>query len=95
MVTLSQPTAAASEQPAALAEVANLKQMHDTGLPLCLPDLQGDPDGLKMPAAAWQRSYVGAPLRHKDQTLGFLNLNTTQPNFYTPHHATLLQAFAD
>ncbi len=77
-----------------VAEVPNLKRMVDTGQPICIPDPQIDPDWLKIPEVAWQRSYAGAPLRHKDQTLGFLNLNSTQPNFYTSRHAELLQAFA-
>jgi PAS domain S-box-containing protein len=72
----------------------NLRYMAATGQPTCLPDTQADPDWLKIPEVAWERSYAGAPLRHKDQTLGFLNLTSTRPNFYTARHAEVLQSFA-
>jgi PAS domain S-box-containing protein len=77
-----------------IAEIRSLKYMYETGQPICLADPQADPTWLKVPEVAWQRSYAGAPLRHKDQTLGFLNLSSTQPNFYTPQHVELLQTFA-
>jgi len=78
-----------------VADVPNLKYMHDTGRPMCLADTQSDHTWLKIPVLHWQRSYAGAPLRHKDQTLGFLNLSSAAPDFYTPRHAAILQAFAD
>jgi len=38
---------------------------------------------------------VGAPVRDKGVVIGFLNLDSTTPNFFTQQHANLLQAFAD
>lgn len=77
-----------------VGETPNLKHMAETGQPICLPDTQANPEWLKFPEVAWQRSYAGAPLRHQDRTLGFLNLNSTQLNFYTPQHAEVLLSFA-
>jgi PAS domain S-box-containing protein len=77
-----------------IADTPNLLYMRETGLPICIPDIGADDRWLEMPEVTWQRSYAAAPLRHKHQTLGFLNLTSTRPNFYTPQHAELLQAFA-
>ena len=77
-----------------VTEVPNLRHMMESGQPLCVPDTQADTTWLKLPEVAWQRSYAGAPLRHQDHTLGFLNLNSTQPNFYTQQHAEVLLSFA-
>lgn len=41
------------------------------------------------------RSYAGAPIRVRGQIIGFLNLNSHQPGFFTPADAERLQAFAD
>ncbi len=39
-------------------------------------------------------SYVGAPIHIKGEVIGYLNLNSTTPGFYTPLQAQQLQAFA-
>jgi PAS domain S-box-containing protein len=77
-----------------IAEVPGLKIMTETGQPLCLTDTATDPAWVHFPETAWQRSYAGAPLRHRERTLGFLNLYSTRPNFYTPQHAEVLLSFA-
>ena len=43
----------------------------------------------------WLKSYLGVPIRVKGVTLGFLNLNSTTPDFYCEEHAKKLQVFAD
>ena len=77
-----------------VADTPNLKQMQDTGQPVCVPDLQANPNWLHIPAGEWQCSYAGAPLIYRGHTLGFLNLTSIKPNFYTPAQADQLLVFA-
>lgn len=77
-----------------VTNTANLKQMWETGRPVCIPDLQADPHWLQIPDGAWQCSYAGAPLVYQGHTLGFLNLSSITPDFYTPAHADQLLVFA-
>ena len=77
-----------------VADTPNLKQMQDTGQPVCVPDLQDNSHWLQIPGGEWQRSYAGAPLIYRGNTLGFLNLTSVTPDFYTPAHADQLLAFA-
>jgi signal transduction histidine kinase len=41
------------------------------------------------------RSYIGAPIIRDDEVIGFINLDSTHPNFFQPEHAERLKAFAD
>jgi PAS domain S-box-containing protein len=41
------------------------------------------------------RSWMGVPLIARDQLIGILRLDHTQPNFYTEERAHLVMAFAD
>lgn len=81
-----------------VGEVANLRRMRDTGRPILVPDTELDPDWVQLvQSAAGQqmRSYLGAPIKIKRQVVGFINLNSLQPYFFTRSHALGLQVFAD
>ena len=78
-----------------VSEVPNLKSMIDRGEPLVVPDTRSSPDWVDFDTSSWIRSYASAPIRHKGKTIGFLNLNSSQPGFYALDHAQRLQAFAD
>jgi diguanylate cyclase (GGDEF)-like protein len=69
--------------------------MIETGQPLVLPDLHAYKDWVDRPESRWVHSYAGAPIRSRGQTIGFLHLESTTANFFTPIHAERLQAFAD
>ena len=43
----------------------------------------------------WRRSYVGAPIRLRGEVIGFLNVASETPGFYSAEQAQRLQAFAD
>jgi PAS domain S-box-containing protein len=48
------------------------------------------------PSPAWfWHSYVGVPIRLQDEVLGFINLGSIIPYFFTPVHADRLEAFAE
>ncbi|MCG2690623.1 MEDS domain-containing protein, partial [Candidatus Parcubacteria bacterium] len=77
-----------------LDDTATLHHMVETGKPLIIPDTQTYPQWVDIPETRWIRSYAGVPIRVKGKTVGFLNLDSVTPGFYTPAHAERLQAFA-
>ena len=76
-------------------DVPNLRRMAETGQPMAIPDTHADPQWLNLPVTRWIRSYAAAPIRIKGQVIGFLNLDSATPNFYSQAHAERLRAFAD
>jgi PAS domain S-box-containing protein len=73
----------------------NLRTMLESGEPLAISDTEAYPDWVQMPESDWIRSYAGAPIRARDEVIGFLNLDRAEPNSFSPRHARRLQAFAD
>jgi PAS domain S-box-containing protein len=41
------------------------------------------------------RSWMAVPLSHQEQTIGMLTLSSSEPNYYTPRHASLALAIAN
>jgi PAS domain S-box-containing protein len=78
-----------------VAEVAGFRYMLESGRPLCIADTHADSMWAQYADAVWQNSYVAAPIRIKDQTIGFLNLDSTTAGFFTALQADALAAFAD
>ncbi len=78
-----------------VADVPNMRQMAATGQPFIIADTKAYPGWVDIPETRWVRSYVGAPIRIKGQAVGFLNLNSATPGFFTAGHAESLLAFAD
>jgi len=62
---------------------------------LMVSDTEADPNWVSLPVTAWIRSYVCAPIINQNQVIGILNLDSATPNFFQPHHAERLIAFAD
>ncbi len=71
-----------------------LQRMFHQGEPL----LQADTDGLAewsaRPELSWVHSYLGAPLRARGRTFGFINLVSATPRGFTEVHTRRLQAIA-
>lgn len=76
-----------------LREAVNLRQMIETGAPLVIPDTERYPGWIQAPEVAWLRSYVGAPIVARGVVVGFLNIDSATPNFFTPADAATLHAF--
>ncbi len=78
-----------------VTELANLRQMVETGQPVVVPSL----DAANSP---WQRfddqgvmqSYVGAPISWDERVIGFIHVESTTPGFFSETHANRLRAFA-
>lgn len=77
-----------------LHRVGHYQEMMRTRRAVSISETYTDPRWLKL-GADWIASYVGAPLCVRDEVIGFLNLDSATPRFYTAAHAEDLQAFAD
>jgi len=78
-----------------VAETYSLRVMRDTGRPLIIPDVTQEERWQQLPPLDWARSFAGAPIRLKEQLIGFLYVLSDAPNEYTARHAERLQTFAD
>ena len=74
--------------------VRTLQKMLTTGETILIPDTRQDPDWKTLETSAWIRSYASAPLQIRHQVIGFLNVNSNQPNFFSEETTRRLQAFA-
>jgi diguanylate cyclase (GGDEF)-like protein len=72
----------------------SLRAMVETRQPTIIPDVRSSPDWTEHPKVDWICSYAGAPICKRDEVIGFLNLDSATPNFFTAEHASRLQAFA-
>ena len=72
----------------------NLKEMLETRQPSIVPDVLNNPVWKSNSQMDWIRSYAGVPICRRDEVIGFLNLDSSTPNFFTAAHARRLQAFA-
>ena len=77
-----------------LDEVPSLRRLVESRQPQLIADTYHDPQWIHVPATRWIRSYVAAPIEHKGRILGVLELSSSQPNFFTPKHASHLHLFA-
>jgi len=78
-----------------ISEVPNLQQMVETGEPMVIPDTTTYQDWVHVPVQEWLRSYAAAPIVVRGEVIGFLNVDSATPGFFTLVHAESLRAFAD
>lgn len=69
--------------------------MFATGLPSLISYTEQNSSWIHHHTTQWVQSYVAAPIRSHGKVIGFLNLDSTTPGFFTERHAQRLQAFAD
>ncbi len=77
-----------------MTEYVNLVEMARTGKPLVIPDTATHPDWIRQKGWEWVRSYMGAPIRLADSTIGFLMVDGTRPGQFSIADARRLEAFA-
>jgi signal transduction histidine kinase/FixJ family two-component response regulator len=78
-----------------IPELANLQYMVENKRPVVIPDITAANDWIQVPTQDWLRSYAGAPIIVRDEVIGFLNVDSATPNFFTPDHIVPLRTFAD
>jgi len=78
-----------------MGSLSGVARMMATRSATLLPDTDADPEWEPIGEQIWINSYAGAPLRVHGEIIGFLNVNSTTPGFFTQLHAERLLAFAD
>ena len=63
--------------------------------PLIMADAQADPRFEKWKGSELIRGWLGIPMIAQDRVIGFVNLDSHQPNVFTEREATLVQTFAN
>ena len=75
--------------------VSNLRAIVESGQPMVIPDVGAYPGWAKVPGLPKSISYVGAPIRRGEKTIGFLHLESKRLGFFTALHAERLGIFAN
>ncbi|GAG43871.1 unnamed protein product, partial [marine sediment metagenome] len=78
-----------------IPDVPGLQQMMESGEPMVIPDTATYPDWVRVPVTEWLRSYAAAPVIVRGEVIGFLNVDSATPGFFTQAHVETLRAFAD
>jgi PAS domain S-box-containing protein len=77
-----------------ISEMSTLQRMVGTGEPIVIPDTNADPGWVDAPAQRWLRSYASAPIVVRGRVIGFLNVDSAVPGFFSQVHLEPLSAFA-
>ena len=89
-----QETPAAVETSRRLDDLPLMQRMLYSGCGLVISELDGKHGAHNVPFMKEMRSYAGAPIRHRGETIGFLHVGSLTPGFYTSDHLKWLNAFA-
>jgi PAS domain S-box-containing protein len=76
-------------------EAPVLRQIHETGELVIVPDTAAYEGWIDRPETRWLRSLASAPIRVQDEVIGFLNVDSATPGFFHQDHADSLRAFAN
>jgi len=63
--------------------------------PIIIQDVRNDNQFEKQKDTEYIRGWMGVPMVVQERLIGFLNFDSTQPNFYTKEHAALAQTFGN
>jgi len=77
-----------------IPDVTNLQQIMKSREPMVIPDTTTYPGWINVPVQGWLHSYAAAPIIVRDEVIGFLNVDSATPGFFTQAHAETLRAFA-
>jgi signal transduction histidine kinase/putative methionine-R-sulfoxide reductase with GAF domain len=72
----------------------NLKRMLSSKEPIIISNVATDPEWLRLPETSWLHSYAAAPIVVRDEVIGFLNVDSSIPDFFQQHQLEPLRAFA-
>jgi diguanylate cyclase (GGDEF)-like protein/PAS domain S-box-containing protein len=76
-----------------ISEIPSLQTMQETGRPIVIPSAAEDDPWVARLGQGWIKSYLGAPVRVRDQVIGFVNLDSATPGCFGQAEAERLQAF--
>ncbi|MEW5956149.1 MAG: GAF domain-containing protein [Chloroflexota bacterium] len=78
-----------------IGDTYNLRRMRETRQPLAIPYVEEYRQWIARPGLDWIKSQVGAPICFGERVIGFLNVNSSTPGFFSHKDAERLHAFAD
>ena len=78
-----------------IPRVPNLQRMVENKEPMVIPDTAHYPGWIRVPVTKWLRSHAAAPIVVRGEVIGFLNVDSATPGFFTQAHAETLRVFAD
>lgn len=78
-----------------IADIPNLQKMVETRQLIIVPDTQQAPTWVDLPSTRWVRSYAGIPIQSEGKVVGFLNLSSKTPNFFTLEMTKYVQMFSN
>lgn len=78
-----------------LEKTVNLRVMRDTHRPICINDVASFAEWQESRTTEWIRAYLGAPIFARDELIGFVNLDSSETDFFKPEQMENLQAFAN
>ncbi len=78
-----------------LKKVRGTREVVRSGKPVVINDTHSDPRWNTTIGSQVIGSWMGVPLRVRDQAVGVLNINSGQPNRFGPDDEELAEAFAD
>ena len=77
-----------------LSDMQNLQRMYEKKESLIINDTASYPDWVDVPIQKWLRSCAATPIIIQDTVIGFLNVDSATPNFFSKTHFKYLQTFA-
>ena len=78
-----------------IASTANLREMSETQMPVKINDTGVFPGWVSFDETRWIRSHLGAPIMLKGEVIGFLNLDSATPGFFSSKQGEHLQTFVN
>jgi PAS domain S-box-containing protein len=73
----------------------NLSEFESKREPVIIHDVQLDESFTKLLGTEYIRGWMGVPMFVHNRLIGYLNLDSRKPNFYTKDHAALAQTFGN
>ena len=78
-----------------VSEFSNLKKMEETHEPLYIANTAKTPEWIHIEGEEFINSYAGAPIIIRNKVIGFLNVDSSKLNYFTPLHIESLKTFAN
>ncbi|MCI0711178.1 MAG: GAF domain-containing protein [Chloroflexi bacterium] len=75
-------------------QLTHLHKMLETRQPQLISHTSQCEYWVRAPGSTWIESYIGVPIKLRDSVIGFLNLDSSTPGFYTAYQIAPLQLFA-
>lgn len=78
-----------------IEDLSTLKQMLEKKEPIIVRNTKKYANWISLKGQEFLHSYAGSPIIVRNHVIGFLNVDSTQPNFFNSVHLETLKTFAD